>query len=71
MVDYANYKHAINSFDSALIYMPEYTDALCNKAFCYEKLGNKAEARKAYKRTLELVPNYEIAILGLNRLDKN
>ncbi|MBI9066332.1 MAG: tetratricopeptide repeat protein [Salinivirgaceae bacterium] len=70
MIYYANYKDALAYFDSSIMFSNIYPDAYCNKAFCLEKLGNKTEARKAYKKALELVPNFEIAIIGLNRLDK-
>ncbi len=69
MFYYANYKNAIIHFDSALMYKPKYIEALNNKAYCYEKLGNKKRARENYKKVLEFSPNYDLAVKGLNRLD--
>ncbi len=69
MIYYNDYKNAIIHFDSALIYKPKYIEALNNKAFCYEKAGNNKRARENYKKVLEIIPNYDLAVKGLNRLD--
>jgi len=69
MLYYGEYTVALNYFDSALLVKPNYFEALNNKAFCYEKLGKISEARNHYKKVLELQPNFELAIKGLNRLD--
>lgn len=69
MTYYGEYERAIAYYDSALIYNPIFPDALCNRAFCYEKTGKKEEARANYMKALEQSPNYPLAIKGLNRLD--
>ena len=70
MVYYANYSDAIVYFDSSLMYSPVYPQAYYNKGYSYEQLNNFNEARKAYSKALEQAPNYDLAISGLNRLDK-
>jgi tetratricopeptide (TPR) repeat protein len=67
----------INDFESAVKYFtqavaidPNYVDAFFNRGYSYELMGDLASARKDYQKALEIVPNYERSILGLNRLDK-
>jgi tetratricopeptide (TPR) repeat protein len=64
-----NYDKAIKYYDSVLLIHPERVDALCNKAFCFEKLGDKITARSLYFKAKSIEPNYELAIEGLNRLE--
>jgi len=66
----------INDFDAAIRYFtqaaaldPMYTDAFFNRGYSYELLGDYDHARKDYQKALELFPNYDRSILGLNRLD--
>ena len=70
MVFYGEYNQAISHFDSALMFKPNYPEALYNKGFCFEKSGNTPEARAYFMRALEQRPNFDLAIKGLNRLDK-
>jgi tetratricopeptide (TPR) repeat protein len=67
---YSNYYRAISYFDSALMFKPIFPEALCNRAFCFEKSGKNSEARTDYTKALEQSPNYKLAVDGLNRLDK-
>lgn len=69
MIYYEDYKNAISRFDSALTIYPVYIEAVYNKAFCYEKLGNKNKAYENYKNALKIDSQYDLAIYGLNRLD--
>lgn len=48
---------------------PTYYEAIHNLGVCYEQLGDYDNARIQYKRVIELQPNYELSIAGLNRLD--
>jgi len=69
MIYYNDYESAITHYDSALISKPIFPEALCNRAFCYEKTNRTTEARTDYKKALEQNPKFELAITGLNRLD--
>ena len=64
-----DYPAAINYFNRAIGLDPEYTDAYFNRGYSYELSGEYENARKDYQKALELVPNYERSIEGLNRLD--
>ena len=48
---------------------PEYIDAVYNRGFAYELLKDIKNSQMDYNRALELSPNYELAIEGLNRIE--
>jgi tetratricopeptide (TPR) repeat protein len=64
-----DFESAIRYFDKAISLDPKYTDAYFNRGYSYELSGNPDNARKDYQKALEMVPNYERSIIGLNRLD--
>ena len=61
---------AVNFFSKAISLDPKYADAYFNRGYAYELAGDEIKARADYQKALELVPNYERAITGLNRLDQ-
>jgi tetratricopeptide (TPR) repeat protein len=65
-----DFEQAIEYFTQALEIDPEYAEAYYNRGFAYELLNDVENSRKDYKKTLELSPNYEKAIDGLNRIDE-
>ena len=70
MVDQDKYDEALALFDRAIAVEPNCVEAYCNRGVCYECTGRLAEAREAYEAALRILPNYDAAVLGLNRLDK-
>ncbi len=70
MVDQDKYDEAMVLFDRAIAVEPTCVEAYCNRGVCFECTGQFDEARKAYGTALKILPNYEPAVLGLNRLDK-
>jgi tetratricopeptide (TPR) repeat protein len=64
-----DFDKAIEYFTKAIELKPEYTDAYYNRGFAYELKKDVENSRKDYKKALELTPNYEKAIDGLNRID--
>ncbi len=70
MVYLKNYERAIMYYDSVLILQPERIEAICNKAYCFEMMNDYVSARSLYMKAKAIAPNYEIAIEGLNRIDK-
>jgi tetratricopeptide (TPR) repeat protein len=64
-----DFETAIRYFTKAISLDPKYTDAYFNRGYSYELKGDYKNARKDYEKALDLVPNYERSILGLNRLD--
>jgi tetratricopeptide (TPR) repeat protein len=64
-----DFPKAVSYFSKAISLDAAYIDAIFNRGYSYELMGDEANARKDYLKTLELVPNYERSIIGLNRLD--
>lgn len=65
-----DYPAAIEYFDRTIDFDPQYTDAFYNRGFAYELSGDITHSKSDYRKALELSPNYEKAIVGLNRIDE-
>jgi tetratricopeptide (TPR) repeat protein len=61
---------AIHYFGKVISLDPGKTDAYFNRGYSYELAGDPVNARKDYRKALEISPNYERAVNGLNRLDE-
>lgn len=64
------YETAVEYFTKVIELNAEYTEAYYNRGFAYEMLKDVENSRKDYSKTLELYPNYELAIDGLNRIEE-
>lgn len=64
-----DFEAAVKFFSKAISLDPKYTDAYFNRGYCYELMGDYTNARKDYEKALEITPNYDRPIAGLNRLD--
>jgi tetratricopeptide (TPR) repeat protein len=62
------YQEAINRYLGLLQRDPNSTDALYNLAYAYARLGNGAQAREYYQKTVALDPNFARAWFGLGVL---
>lgn len=60
---------AADAFRQAIVIYPKYLEAIYNLGRTYEELGQYDLAREQYRKSLELLPNYPLAVKGLNRLD--
>lgn len=65
-----DFEASVRYFSQAVLLDPKYTDAFFNRGYSYELMGDLVNARKDYIQALEITPNYENAIDGLNRLDQ-
>lgn len=70
LVELKMYKEAIKYFNKAIACAPDYYEAYYNRGYSYELLGDILNAREDYKKALSIKTNYELAVEGLNRLDK-
>lgn len=68
MVYLENYDTAVMFFDEVITLQPEYVDALYNLGFSYELNGDFVNARKYYRRVLEINSDYVLAIQGIQRV---
>ena len=64
------YPKATTYYTRAIELVPEYYEAFVNRGLAYEEMGDFSNARSDYNKALELKPNYELAIKGLNRLPR-
>ena len=64
-----DFQKAVSYFSKAISLDPVYIDAYFNRGYSYELMGDYVNARKDYHKALDLAPNYERSIIGLNRLD--
>lgn len=69
LVHYFDFDASVDYFTKAISIDPKYTDAYFNRGYSYELMGDFSNARKDYQKALEITPNYENSINGLNRLD--
>lgn len=65
-----NPKKAIEYFTNAINSNPKYTQAYFARGVCYQELKDNDNARADYSMCLQLIPNYEPAIDGLNSIGK-
>lgn len=65
-----DYKKALEHFSKAISINPNYLEAYFARGYTYYLLKDKNSSRADYKMCLQLEPNYENAIEGLNELDK-
>lgn len=75
-IGYVNfvYKYELDSalkyFNQVLELDPDYVDALYNKGRVYEEMKNFSNARDIYKEILNKRPNYQLAVDGINRVER-
>lgn len=65
-----NYDSAITFFTKSIDLKSNYYQAFHNRGFAYEQKGELALARQDYQKALAILPNYELSVDGLNRLDR-
>ncbi len=66
-----DFTKAIDYFNQTIQVAPEYVEAYYNRGYSYELLGKKNLARLDYQEALKLRSNFDKAIEGMNRLDRN
>jgi len=65
-----NTKKAIEYFTNAISTDPKYAEAYFARGACYQDLKDRDNASADYNMCLQLKPNYEPAVEGLNSLGK-
>lgn len=63
------YEKAIIHYDSAIYIQEYFTEAYCNRAYCFEQLNQTQNALNDYKKALEISPDYQIAKTGTKRIN--
>ena len=70
LVYFQDFNKAVEYFTKAIIRDPQYAEAWYNRGLSYEQLKEYRKAYDDYQKTLKLKVNYDKAVTGLNRLDK-
>lgn len=70
MIEQQKYDEAIAFFTKAIESDTSYIEAIYNRGVAFESLKKYNNARQDYAYVLKLNDTYELAIQGLNRLDK-
>jgi tetratricopeptide (TPR) repeat protein len=70
MAEKLEFNKAITYFNQAIGEDDRYAEAFLNRGYCYEMLKDFGNAKADYEMVLKLIPNYEKAIEGMNRLDR-
>lgn len=63
-------KKAMEHFTTAITIDPKYAEAYYARGACYQEMKDNANASADYNMCLQLKPNYEPAVDGLNSLGK-
>jgi tetratricopeptide (TPR) repeat protein len=71
LVELTDFQAALQEFQHAVDLDSTYVEAVYNLGRTHEALEEYQSARKCYRQSLELLPNYPLAVQGLNRLDDN
>ncbi len=70
LVELEDYQAAAQEFQRVIELNPKEVRAVYNLGRAFEAMELYKEARVQYRRSLELLPNYPLAVQGLNRLDE-
>lgn len=69
LVELEDYESAVQFFEQVIEIDGAFVQAVYNLGRTYEAMGLYDKARIQYQKSLKLLPNYPLAIQGLNRLD--
>jgi tetratricopeptide (TPR) repeat protein len=69
LVHQEDYEKAIAYMDKAIEVQPAFYQAYYNRGYAHELSGKYQQARDDYRKALQIMPNYEKAVEGMNRLD--
>lgn len=61
-------KKALHYFEKAVKFQPNYTEALYNAGLCHELMNQKDAAKGYYEESLQINPDFQLAIKQLNSL---
>ena len=65
-----DYRKATVMFSRALTFNPAYAEAYYMRGLSFEQLGEYAKSIRDYTEAIKTAPGYELAIVGLDRVEK-
>jgi len=69
LVEIKQFPKAVEMFTEAVALNPAFVEAVYNLGRSYEAMGDFDSARTQYQNAIKILPNYPLAVRGLNRLD--
>ena len=69
LVELEDFESARKAFQEVIQINPAHVQSVYNLGRTYEAMGLYGKARVQYQKSLKLLPNYPLAVQGLNRLD--
>ena len=63
-----NHELALKYLNDAVIIAPQFTLAICEMGYCYEKLGRYWEAVSKFENVLKINPSHVEAEMNKNRI---
>jgi tetratricopeptide (TPR) repeat protein len=63
-----NHELALKYLSDAIMIAPQFTLAMCEMGYCYEKLGRYWEAISSFEKVLKLHPSHFEAEMNKNRI---
>lgn len=64
-----NYKAALKHYSDAIRLYPDFYEAWYMRGYTYERMGDKTSAAADYRASLNIKPDYDLAALGLGRVE--
>ena len=65
LTNHKNLKGAIQKYTSAINLMPNFYEAIDNRAFCYMDLGNWNDAIQGFEQSIQVNPNSLLAVFSI------
>jgi tetratricopeptide (TPR) repeat protein len=65
-----NHELALKHLSNAVVLAPQFTLAICEMGYCYEKLGRYLEAIAKFDTVLKINPSHREAEINKNRIQE-
>jgi tetratricopeptide (TPR) repeat protein len=65
-----DYRKATVMFSKALKFNPAYAEAYYMRGLSFEQLGEFAKSIRDYTEAIKIAPGYELAVVGLDRVER-
>jgi tetratricopeptide (TPR) repeat protein len=59
---------ALKYFSNAVLLAPQFTSAICEMGYCYEKIGRYPEALSKFDKVLQIYPSHVEAEMSKKRI---
>jgi tetratricopeptide (TPR) repeat protein len=63
-----NHELALKYLSNAVMIAPQFTLAICEMGYCYDKLGRNLEAVSKFENVLKIQPSHVEAVMNKDRI---